>query len=210
MLVCKHCGANYTGVNKNGLRYYVCGSYVYRKGADCDAPSWYIPRETIETHVVNVLLDKIPSSNSAIRQWVDEMNRSVAEHYGMIDSTREAREGDIEALEMKMQRLVEMVAQTGPVPELAEEIAAVSAALRRLEAINATQRPARIEPTELIELRKRLADASDPEAITLRQGLFKSLVTRITADAKNHTREGDLLDPRANIGMQGIGGAKGR
>lgn len=38
LLTCATCHANYAGRTKHGTDYYVCGSEIYRHGADCGQP----------------------------------------------------------------------------------------------------------------------------------------------------------------------------
>lgn len=197
ILVCKHCGANYVGVKRNRLQYYVCGSHIYRRGAGCVDTAWYIPREQIESHVLEVLLRKIPKERTKLQVWVDEMNVEVEYQWRILEETRAERLEHIDSLRQQLQHLTETAANVGPVPELVERIQSTSTLLSRMEAIENMRRPDPIQIGELAELRQRLVEATNPAAVSLRQSLLKAFVTRIDVDAKSRTLEGHIIDPRS-------------
>lgn len=198
-LVCAHCGANYTGVNRNGKRYYACGSQVYRQGAGCVEKGWYIPREQLEGHVLDVLLKKIPQSLEEQQAWVDTMNANVSREWQVLVSTQKDRLKHMARLRTEMTRLSETAAATGPVAELVEKIQKTAALLSRLEMVNDIELPEPIQVAEIATLREKLVMATEPEAVSLRHSFLKRFVTRIEVDAEKKVLDGHLLDPKAYL-----------
>ena len=196
LIKCKYCGANYAGVNKPAGDYYVCGSHIYRRGADCGA-SWYIPREEIERLIFSKLLKKIPSEPAELQRCVDEVNEAICRERSVYTNTASERKSKVAALEAQMWNLSEAIASAGALPELMENLNATNAALGRLRRLDDVELPKPVTIHEMQNLREEMEAAASSTGSPLRQAMLKQFVVEIVADAQTKTLEGTLIDPRA-------------
>lgn len=106
-------------------------------------------------------------------------------------------EADDEILQVEMDMVNGSIqSQWDDFQKTAQERAAATHALGRLEALDSAGEPDKVDIKEVKAARRdlyKLAKSRDPEAA---QMILKQFVVELTADSKKKTVEGILLDPR--------------
>lgn len=197
LLKCKCCGANYTSTAKNGKRYYICGSHLYRRGAGC-GPSWRIPQEDIEGLILSKILARIPEDRGQLQIWVDEINTAVNAQWKVYQSTAKDRTKEIKRLEKQMVDLLDLVCSVGSSEDLKNRIADTSAALKRLQNLDGIKKPTAVDAELLIKFREEVAEAARFTNSPHRSAILKEMVVEIWADSEKKKLSGTLLDPRSD------------
>lgn len=198
LLKCAACGANYAGTTKHGNDYYVCGSYLYRRGADCQAPSWYIPRESIESLLIGKINTALDKDADAMSAWVVEVNEEIDAEWQEFRQAASERASEIRRLEKIMSNLIDTAASAGPTPDITRRIKETGAILENLRALEDATKPKPVTAASLNRLRDLVNDA-DPQA---RAVLLRELVVELAADGEAKALKGRLLDPRALVARE--------
>ena len=166
LLTCERCGANYAGRTKKGRAYYVCGSEIYRHGADCGRPAWYIRQQEADSAAFDCIQRMLASDSKHVRRIVKRYNEWVASQIALYSSTEEAKQGELGRLEEEVVKLTESLAAGVDPSTVKAAINERAAHIERLQALGDVKLPAQIDNEELelqaAEIRK-IAETSDPD-----------------------------------------------
>lgn len=195
LIKCAHCGANYAGHVSNGRDYYLCGSHIYRRGADCPAPSWRIPREKLEELVLGKVARTLERSDEALDAWIGEINEALEADWSVFRKTAPERKRRIAEEGKRLKNLMDTIALTGPGTELVAAIRETQAELDRLRAVGAISKPHLVDAEPIRELRDRVRRAATDEED--RRTILRAFTIEILVDAEKRSLEGVLHDPRS-------------
>lgn len=193
---CKHCDANCASSGRNGKDYYVCGSHIQRRGANCVKPLWGIPRRALEEVPVAEIMAMVVTDDAVLQAEVDRMNTAVQSEWKAFQKTAQERAEAMERLRSKLNTYYDLAATTGITDDLRARISEATQALAQLEALDSAVEPDMIDAEEVKAARDELysrAQSGDPEAA---QMILKQFVVELTADSKRKTVEGIVRDPR--------------
>jgi hypothetical protein len=73
LMTCAGCGATLAGRTKEGIDYYLCGSYLYRRGAGCSA-CWHVRKKELEEAVFDMLESALPEEPQHLQKLVARYN----------------------------------------------------------------------------------------------------------------------------------------
>ena len=143
LLVCGRCGANFIGRRMCGVDYYVCGSHVYRHGADCDQ-AWYVRQEQADKAVFDVIQEYLVSNPKQLKATIRAYNGQVNALRSMYESAETDRQARIEARTQEIERLMDSLAEGINPAAVREAINERMAHRARLQAIAETKLPEKI------------------------------------------------------------------
>ena len=159
IMVCSSCGSPLAGRTKRGIDYYLCGSYLYRRGEGCST-CWHVRKDDLEAAIFGVLEDVLPEDGAKLGESVKHYNNWVNEQRGRYQETERQRIKAIETINVKIERLMTAVAEGLPANEVSKSVSELSAKKQRLEELGSVQIPKRILAEDLHkqarELRERL------------------------------------------------------
>lgn len=200
-LKCGVCGANYTGVNKPAGNYYVCGAHSYRRGEGC-VESWYIPRDEIESLVLEKILDSLGQHEESLIAWVDAINEETDSIWKEYQSESTDRKKALATSKKQLSTYLQLLDAGADNEQITDRIKEVSTRIRELEDLQETEKPAKIKVEDIQSLRNTIREAivkGDSEAI---KEILRTFVEVIVVDPKTKTLEGRLIDPRALISQK--------
>ncbi len=201
ILVCKHCGANYSGFRKSGVDYYACGSHLYRRGAGCSGPSWYVPREHIETALLAKIAKYLDMPDEDLDAWIADANNTITAEWQEFQRTAPARKKRLRDLERKAENLAKAIADSGPLPQLIDELKEVNALIERLETMETAERRAPLTTDVIRAFRNKVEAAKSPTEVEARREVLQGIVLEIQVNAQDKSVEGTIADPRSILSV---------
>jgi len=165
LLICSGCGANYAGRTKHGDDYYVCGSHIYRDGADCDKP-WYIRREDADSAAFDCIQLILSNDHEHTRRIVHDYNKWVDSQTALYGSTENARKDEICRLEEEIKNLTQSLAAGVDPVTVRTAINERAQHIEKLQSLGDAELPSKITArdldTQAAEVRK-IAESRDPD-----------------------------------------------
>ena len=159
VMVCSSCGSPLAGRTKKGIDYYLCGSYVYRRGEGCST-CWHVRKDDLEAAIFDVLEESLPEDGAQLSETVRRYNNWVNVQCGRYQETEKQRIEAIETINLKIERLMTAVAEGLPANEVSKSVSELSSKKQRLEQLGNVQMPKNILAKDLLrqarELRERL------------------------------------------------------
>ena len=158
-MICSSCGSPLAGRTKKGVDYYLCGSYLYRRGEGCSA-CWHVRKDDLETAVIGLLEDALPEDAASLDAVLKRYNHWASEQVRRHGQTEMQRVEAIKTIERKIERLMTAVAEGLPAGEVSKAVSELSSKKQRLEQLGSMQPPKPILGQDLLrqarELRQRL------------------------------------------------------
>jgi len=163
-MVCSSCGSPLAGRTKKGVDYYLCGSYLYRRGEGCSA-CWHVRKDDLETAIFGLLEDALPEDAASFDALVKRYNRWANEQLNRYEETERQRVEAVGTIERKIERLMTAVAEGLPAGEVSKTVSELSSKKQRLERLGGIRPPKPILVEDLLrqarEVRERLACSDD-------------------------------------------------
>ena len=166
LLKCSRCEANLAGRAKRGTGYYVCGSEIYRHGAGCGKPAWYIRQENADAAAFDCIERVLASDSKHTRRIVQRYNAWVDSQLSLYGSASDARLKEIERLKAEIAKLTESIAAGVDAATLRSAINERASHLERLQGIGDAELPRKIEAFDLdsqARIVREIAQSRDPE-----------------------------------------------
>lgn len=186
LLTCARCGANYAGKTTQDGDYYVCGSQIYRHGADC-GKAWYIRREVMEQASFDCVQGFYGSDPEHIRQFVQLYNQSVAAKRASAEPFIREQLAEMASLEEGIRNLTESIA-AGVDPEtITAEVNRQAARLRQLRAEPAAPVPKKISARELEAQMRELREIQESARPDRKRSVIRRYIMAMEADPESRT-----------------------
>ncbi len=210
MMVCSSCGSPLAGRTKEGIDYYLCGSYLYRRGEDCST-CWHVRKDDLEAAVFDVLENALPEDASQLSETIRRYNSWASEQNIRCQETEKQRLEAIHTINLKIERLMTAVAEGLPAGEVSKAVSELSAKKHRLEQLGNVHAPKLIAANDLrkkaCELRKRLESTDDGQKRLVLKQFIRSIIV--------HPDKKEILikvkSPLPQLGMDsGLGHSCGR
>lgn len=201
IMKCGVCGSNYVGVNKPAGCYYVCGSHIYRRGEGC-SESWYIPRDEIETLIIEKILDSLGSNEESLAAWVDAINAETATNWAEYKSTSADRAKALLKSKKQLSTYLQLLDAGANNQQILDRVKDVSTRIQELESLQDVQKPPIMNTEDILKLRKIIGETMESGDQESRNDILRTFVEEIMVDTKNKKIEGRLIDSRSLIGLK--------
>lgn len=179
VMVCSSCGSPLAGRTKRGIDYYLCGSYLYRRGEGCST-CWHVRKDDLEAAILGVLEEVLPEDDAQLGESVKRYNNWVNEQRGRYQETEKQRIEAIETINLKIERLMAAVAEGLPASEVSKAVSELSAKKQCLEQLGNVQAPKPIAADDLLkkarELRQRLESSDDGQKKMVLKQFIRGIV----------------------------------
>ena len=123
---CGHCGSTMTPfpsgkTSPSGERflYYQC-SEVVKRPHDCDCPVRRLPARKLEDAVARILMD-LARDPDRLRQAAERSDADAIQELESLERRRSKRSSDLQHLDARLRRLLDVFGDEGPVPEVLKD-----------------------------------------------------------------------------------------
>jgi site-specific DNA recombinase len=187
LLTCKRCSVNLAGRNKNGVDYYVCGSEIYRHGADCGRPAWYIRREDLECATFDCIQTLLASDSKHTRLVVEKYNKWVDSQIALYEQTEAERKDEIERLKQEIENLTKSLAEGVHAATVRAAINERAEYLNKLESLHTVELPKKITARDTQALALQVREVAESRDADRRRAAVRRYVAAMQADPEKRT-----------------------
>jgi len=186
LLTCAKCGANFIGRHMHGIDYYVCGSQIYRHGADC-SEGWYIRQEQADKAVFDVIENVLSSDPALLKTTIREYNNRINALVAMYKSAEADRRAEIRTLDEEIKNLMGSLANGINPVTVRDAINERVAHRTRLQAITDMELPAKITLKDVATCAaevRQIAESREPDR---KRSAIRRYIAALEAEPQNRT-----------------------
>ena len=182
---CTHCGANYAGRTRHEDEYYLCGSHIYRHGADCTQP-WYIRRKELDAAVFECVEQFLVSDPRHLRRVVSSHNKWVDAQLAQYQTTEDECRAEIGLLEREIENLMQSVANGIDPAMVRASINDRTARLNRMKGMTCKDLPRKITAKELQGQATQVLQIAKSRDTDRKRIAVRQFVAALEADPERH------------------------
>ena len=175
--------AGYGTWNKCGTDYYLCGSQIYRHGADCITP-WYIRREEADKATFECIGKFFASDPEHIRAIVEDHNKWVNSERALYASTTAERDAEIQRLEKEISNLMKSLAEGIDPSTVRADINSRAAQRDHLRALPDTVLPEKVTLKDVQAQIKKVSQIAQSRDPNRRRSAIRRYIFSMQADSE--------------------------
>ena len=178
--------AGYGTWNKCGTDCHLCGSQIYRHGADC-TKSWHIRREELESAAFECIEKHLVGDSEHLGHVVSGYNEWVDSERALYESTQANRMEEIDRLEQEIGNLTKSIAAGVDPASMKMAVNERVADIARLKAIDETDLPNKISVKELEALAAEVRQIAESRDTDRKRSAIRKYITAMEACPESRT-----------------------